>query len=152
MTTQQTNASDHVIWSEATPVADRHANGSRHAALERLEERANARDRDADERDRLATERVEGRPTFDQALAAADRAASAIDRKAGAADREFAVAQALHLLSSLENAREIGMAVGIIAEQSGVTVDEAFRMISTRSQHSNVKLRDIAHEIVNRHR
>jgi hypothetical protein len=152
MTSQHSHSSDHVIWSESTPVADRHANGARHAALERLEERANARDRDADERDRRAKERVQGRPTFDQALAAADRAASAIDRRAGAADREFAVAQALHLLSSLESSREIGMAVGLIAQQSGVTVDEAFRMLSTRSQHSNVKLRAIAHEIVERHR
>jgi hypothetical protein len=133
-------------------VVDRHETGSRHAALERLEDRASARDREADERDRLAEERVEGRRTFDQALAAADRAASAIDRRASAADREFAVAQALHLLAALESSREIGMATGIIAEQSGVTVDEAFRMLSERSQRSNVKLRDVAREIVDRHR
>jgi hypothetical protein len=144
-------SSDHVLWSEAVPVADRHQNGPRHVALERANARALARDRAADERDRLAESRVQGRPTFDQAMAAADRAAAAIDRRAGAADREFAVEQAQHLLEALEHSREIGMAIGIIAEQSEVSVDEAFRMLTERSQRSNIKLRDIARQIVDRH-
>ena len=38
----------------------------------------------------------------------------------------------------------IGKAIGIIVEREGVNETEAFERLKTLSQHSNVKLRDIA--------
>jgi AmiR/NasT family two-component response regulator len=38
----------------------------------------------------------------------------------------------------------IGKAIGIIIEREGVNETEAFERLKTLSQHSNVKLRDIA--------
>ena len=38
----------------------------------------------------------------------------------------------------------IGKAMGVIMEREGVNETEAFEMLKTMSQHSNVKLRDVA--------
>jgi hypothetical protein len=38
----------------------------------------------------------------------------------------------------------IGKAMGVIMERQGVNEEEAFEMLKTMSQHSNVKLRDVA--------
>jgi AmiR/NasT family two-component response regulator len=38
----------------------------------------------------------------------------------------------------------IGKAMGLIIEREGVNETEAFEMLKTMSQHSNVKLRDVA--------
>jgi AmiR/NasT family two-component response regulator len=38
----------------------------------------------------------------------------------------------------------IGKALGVIMEREGVNETEAFEMLKTMSQHSNVKLRDVA--------
>ena len=38
----------------------------------------------------------------------------------------------------------IGKALGVIMEREGVNETEAFEMLKTMSQHTNVKLRDVA--------
>jgi AmiR/NasT family two-component response regulator len=38
----------------------------------------------------------------------------------------------------------IGKAMGVIMEREGVNETEAFEMLKTMSQHTNVKLRDVA--------
>ena len=45
---------------------------------------------------------------------------------------------------------EIEQAKGILMAQSGVSADEAFRVLSRASQRENRKLRDIARDIVER--
>ena len=87
----------------------------------------------------------------DREAAAADRAAAAQDRHEAAIDREMATEQVRQLQAALRSSREIGMAIGIVAEGSGVSTDAAFKMLSERSQRSNTKLWDIAKEIVALH-
>lgn len=41
----------------------------------------------------------------------------------------------------------IGKALGVIMEREGVNETEAFEMLKTMSQHSNVKLRDVAAKV-----
>jgi transcriptional regulator with GAF, ATPase, and Fis domain len=53
-----------------------------------------------------------------------------------------------HLENALESSRVIGVAVGILMEQSSVTRAAAFRILSLASQRSNVKLRELAERIV----
>jgi AmiR/NasT family two-component response regulator len=47
---------------------------------------------------------------------------------------------------------EIEQAKGIIMAATGASADEAFDQLRQQSQHENVKLRDIAHEVVERTR
>ena len=60
------------------------------------------------------------------------------------------LSQQLH--SALESRDVIGTAKGIIMEREGVSVDEAFEMLVRISQNRNVKLRDIAYQLVQRQR
>jgi GAF domain-containing protein len=53
-----------------------------------------------------------------------------------------------HLEAALETRELIGMAKGVIMANEKVTSDEAFGLLVTASQHRNVKLRDVAHEVV----
>ncbi len=53
-----------------------------------------------------------------------------------------------HLENALESSRVIGVAVGILMEQSSVDRAGAFRILSLASQRSNVKLRELAERIV----
>lgn len=55
-----------------------------------------------------------------------------------------------HLQEALKTREVIGEAKGILIAQEGVTGDEAFEMLKRVSQTSNVKLRDIAQELVDR--
>jgi transcriptional regulator with GAF, ATPase, and Fis domain len=52
------------------------------------------------------------------------------------------------LENALESSRVIGVAVGILMEQSSVNRAAAFRILSLASQRSNVKLRELAERIV----
>jgi GAF domain-containing protein len=61
---------------------------------------------------------------------------------------ENAKALAGHLESALESRDTIGMAKGIIMVSEKVTADEAFKILTRASQHRNVKLRDVAAEVV----
>jgi hypothetical protein len=48
------------------------------------------------------------------------------------------------LRSALGTRTVIGKAIGIIIEREGVNETEAFEILKVLSQHSNVKLRDVA--------
>jgi GAF domain-containing protein len=66
----------------------------------------------------------------------------------------YTFANALRLSENLKEAlksRElIGEAKGILMAREGVTEDEAFEMLRRASQRANLKLRDIAQELVNK--
>jgi hypothetical protein len=53
-----------------------------------------------------------------------------------------------HYASALESRRAIGMAIGIVMERYGIDDDRAFAFLVRVSQDSNVKLRDVASDIV----
>jgi GAF domain-containing protein len=55
-----------------------------------------------------------------------------------------------NLEEAMESRAEIEQAKGIIMATLGVTADGAFEQLRHQSQHENVKLRDIAREIVDR--
>jgi GAF domain-containing protein len=52
------------------------------------------------------------------------------------------------LREALKSREVIGEAKGILMEREGVSSDEAFDMLRRISQHSNVKLREVAQELV----
>ena len=52
------------------------------------------------------------------------------------------------LRASLASRAVIDQAVGVIMGQERCTQDKAFAALRTASQNRNVKLRDIAHEVV----
>ena len=52
------------------------------------------------------------------------------------------------LNEALKTRDMIGQAKGILMEREGISDEEAFDMLKTISQNSNVKLRDIAHKLV----
>ena len=67
-------------------------------------------------------------------------------------DLRVAAGHSAQLERALASSREIGMAIGILMEETGCTQDEAFRMIGEGSQRSDIKLRDLAREIVDKRR
>jgi AmiR/NasT family two-component response regulator len=56
--------------------------------------------------------------------------------------------QALHLRRAMESRAAIEQAKGIVVARDRSTPDEAFDILSRISQQKNVKLRDLAHTIV----
>jgi AmiR/NasT family two-component response regulator len=52
------------------------------------------------------------------------------------------------LRAGLQRRTTIGQAIGITMIQAGVTVDSAFADLIHRSQNANVKVRDLAEQIV----
>ncbi len=52
------------------------------------------------------------------------------------------------LNEALKTRDMIGQAKGILMEREGVSDEEAFDMLKTISQNSNIKLRDIAHKLI----
>jgi AmiR/NasT family two-component response regulator len=83
--------------------------------------------------------------TKDLASAFAGYAAVAV-ANAGAYAR--VVHRAQHLQRAMESRAVIDQAKGILMAQQGVSADAAFDLLSTRSQTSNRKLRDVARDIV----
>ncbi len=53
-----------------------------------------------------------------------------------------------HLRSGLVTRTVIGQAEGILMERLKITADQAFGVLSRLSQQSNVKLRDVARNLV----
>jgi hypothetical protein len=53
-----------------------------------------------------------------------------------------------HYTTALESRRVIGMAIGIVMERYGIDDDRAFAFLVRVSQDSNVKLRDVATDLV----
>lgn len=52
------------------------------------------------------------------------------------------------LRRALDARGDIGIAVGVLVERYGLTVDAAFQVLVRHSQHHNVKLRDVARRLV----
>jgi hypothetical protein len=56
--------------------------------------------------------------------------------------------QQAHLREAIRTRQVIGEAIGVLRAQTGVSSDEAFRRLSSASQRTNVKLRDLAVRII----
>ncbi len=54
------------------------------------------------------------------------------------------------LQEALKSREAIGKAIGILMEREGIGEEDAFGMLRSASQHSNIKLREIASEVVGR--
>ena len=63
-------------------------------------------------------------------------------------DLAVATAHAEHLQRALISNREIGMAMGILMERHRLTQEQAFERLRHLSQRSNVKLHDVAEQII----
>jgi GAF domain-containing protein len=57
-----------------------------------------------------------------------------------------------HLLTALDSRQRIGQAVGIIMERHGLDESRAFEYLTRLSSHGNVKLRNVAEEIIDARR
>ena len=57
----------------------------------------------------------------------------------------------VQLEAALESSRTIGVALGVLMAQQDVDRNTAFQILSSASQRSNVKLRDLAEQIVSGH-
>ncbi|MDQ4125898.1 MAG: GAF and ANTAR domain-containing protein [Actinomycetota bacterium] len=71
-----------------------------------------------------------------------------VNASAFAAQRELAE----QLREAIATREVVGKAIGILMEREGIDDDAAFAMLRTASQNGNVKLRDIAEELVRRAR
>jgi AmiR/NasT family two-component response regulator len=67
-----------------------------------------------------------------------------------AALRDLAAASSLaeHLQLAVVSNRRIGMAMGILMERHRLTEDQAFERLRDLSQRRNVKLRDLAEQMI----
>jgi AmiR/NasT family two-component response regulator len=74
---------------------------------------------------------------------------NAAEELAGArSDLVAAHAHAEHLQRALVTNRQIGMAMGILMERHRLTPEQAFDHLRRLSQQRNVKLRDLAEQII----
>jgi len=67
---------------------------------------------------------------------------------AAADDKDEAAARAGGLQAALITREVIGQAQGILMERERISADQAFDLLRRASQHLNVKLRDVAQELV----
>lgn len=67
---------------------------------------------------------------------------------AAADDKDEAEARAGSLQAALVTREVIGQAQGILMERERISADQAFDVLRKASQHLNVKLRDVAREVV----
>lgn len=56
-----------------------------------------------------------------------------------------------HLHEAMRSQRDIGMAIGLMSARFGCSTEEAWRTMLRISQHSNTKVRTIAHVLVSTH-
>ena len=63
-------------------------------------------------------------------------------------DLAAAMAHAAELQRALVSNRRIGMAMGILMERHRLTEEHAFDRLRDLSQRSNVKLRDVAEQVI----
>jgi ANTAR domain/GAF domain len=61
-----------------------------------------------------------------------------------------AVNQIHHLNQAMHSRKVIGQAMGVLMERYGLQEDNAFHFLVRASQHDNIKVRDIAQEIVDK--
>ncbi len=78
----------------------------------------------------------------------ADTRAEAVAFAAHAAIALHSAQTEAHLRSGMVTRTVIGQAEGILMERLKITADQAFGVLSRVSQHSNVKLRDVARKLV----
>ncbi len=78
----------------------------------------------------------------------ADTRAEAVAFAAHAAIALESAQTEAHLRSGLKSRTVIGQAEGILMERLTITADQAFALLSRLSQQSNVKLRDVARNLV----
>ena len=64
------------------------------------------------------------------------------------AELEAALAKVAELQAALRSSREIGMAMGIVMERHRLSADRTFLVLQQISSRRNVKLRDVAEQIV----
>jgi hypothetical protein len=113
------------------------------------------RDVDASAGDRAAA-------LHDERTARVDRHRSREDRQRAAADRDAAASaaqdaadlsseEATCLREGMEGRAVIGQAQGLLMAEHGISGDQAFDLLVKASQNGNVKLRDIAAQLVERH-
>ncbi len=53
-----------------------------------------------------------------------------------------------NLQAALVNSRVIGAAVGVLIERNGLTYDDAFAILCETSQNLNIKVREIAEQLL----
>ena len=63
-------------------------------------------------------------------------------------DLIVATSRAEHLQHALVSSGQIGMAMGILMERHRLTQEQAFERLRELSQRSNVKLREVAEQII----
>jgi len=60
--------------------------------------------------------------------------------------------EAVTLRRGLESNREIGKAIGLLMAMHGISDDQAFEMLAKVSQEMNIKLAEVASQVVAHHR
>lgn len=108
------------------------------AALDRF---AAGEDRDLSAGDR-------GDSYDDRARSSAARRAAADDRRRASADRQAAIDEATTLNEALQTRLQIGQAQGLLMARHRLTPDQTFALLVRFSQTTNVKLRDVAAQLV----
>ena len=81
-------------------------------------------------------------------VAARDPGDAAEKMVSARSDVAVATAHAEHVQRALGSNREIGMAMGMLMERHRLTQEQAFERLRDLSQRSNVKLRDVAEQII----
>ena len=77
-----------------------------------------------------------------------DLAQSRSDLAQSQVDLAVANELAVNLQEALQASREIGMAMGILVERHKLTAEQAFDQLRGASSRRNVKLRDVAKEVL----
>jgi AmiR/NasT family two-component response regulator len=85
-------------------------------------------------------------PTVGSVLVSAGDAAEHLAQ--ARSDLAAAIAHAEALQRALISNRQIGMAMGILMERHRLTAEQAFDRLRDLSQRSNVKLRDVAEQLI----
>ncbi|HEU5270470.1 MAG TPA: GAF and ANTAR domain-containing protein [Jatrophihabitans sp.] len=70
------------------------------------------------------------------------------DHAAIALDAATSVEKAAHMKQALQSNRRIGMAIGILMALHRLDEQRAFDLLRVASQHTHVKLRDVAEEVI----
>jgi len=103
----------------------------------------------AESRSDLAHSRADlERSRGDLAQSRSDLAQSRGDLAQSQVDLAVANELAVNLQEALQASREIGMAMGIVMERHKLTSEQAFDQLRGASSRRNVKLRDVAGEIL----
>ena len=106
------------------------------ARADAAEQRADASETRADTHD-ARLDQLETRVDVDEEILAELQSEGLLGRE-----------RAAHLETALRSSRKIGAAMGIIMAGRAVSEEEAFLILRQTSQHTNVKLRELAESVV----